>query len=87
MREGVFSYFSGPLEREALVEMVRGAMDSPCWDDGIEVLSGTPAWVSLAPAAILKPLIDWFNSFAARETLAFRKPLGNPSLLLSGKYY
>jgi len=48
MREGAFSYFSGPFEHWALVEMVREAMDSPCWDDGIEVLSGTPAWVSLA---------------------------------------
>lgn len=48
MREGAFSYFSGPFEHSALVEMVREAMDSPCWDDGIEVLSGTPAWVKLA---------------------------------------
>lgn len=48
MREGAFSYFSGPLEHWALVDMVREAMASPCWDDGIEVLSGTPTWVSLA---------------------------------------
>lgn len=48
MREGAFSYFSGPLEHCALVDMVREAMASPCWDDGIEVLSGTPTWVSLA---------------------------------------
>jgi len=48
MREGAFSYFSGPFEHGALVEMVREAMAAPCWDDGIEVLSGTPAWVSLA---------------------------------------
>jgi anti-sigma regulatory factor (Ser/Thr protein kinase) len=27
--------------------MVRAAMAEPCWDDGIEVLSGTPEWVSL----------------------------------------
>jgi len=48
MREGAFSYFSGPFEHAALVDMVRQAIDSPCWDDGIEVLSGTPAWVRLA---------------------------------------
>jgi anti-sigma regulatory factor (Ser/Thr protein kinase) len=48
MREGAFSYFSGPFEHQALIEMVCEAMDSPCWDDGIEILSGTPAWVSLA---------------------------------------
>jgi CheY-like chemotaxis protein/anti-sigma regulatory factor (Ser/Thr protein kinase) len=48
MREGAFSYFSGPFEHDALVDMVTEAMESPCWDDGIEVLSGTPTWISLA---------------------------------------
>ena len=48
MREHVFSYFSGPFEHAALVEMVRWAMASPCWDDGIEILSATPAWVQVA---------------------------------------
>jgi len=48
MREGAFSYFTAPFQARELAEMVREAMASPCWDDGIEVLSGTPAWVSLA---------------------------------------
>src|SRR5262249_16208356 len=48
MREGVFSYFSAPFDATELVEMVRAAMASPCWDDGIEVMSATPAWVRLA---------------------------------------
>jgi anti-sigma regulatory factor (Ser/Thr protein kinase)/CheY-like chemotaxis protein len=47
MREGAFSYFSAPFEASELAEMVRAAMAEPCWDDGIEVLSGTPEWVSL----------------------------------------
>jgi anti-sigma regulatory factor (Ser/Thr protein kinase)/ActR/RegA family two-component response regulator len=47
MREHAFSYFSGPFEHSALVDMIRTAMESPCWDDGIEVLSATPAWVTL----------------------------------------
>jgi anti-sigma regulatory factor (Ser/Thr protein kinase)/DNA-binding NarL/FixJ family response regulator len=47
MREGAFSYFSGPLEHTALVDMVRAAMEAPCWDDGIEILSATPEWVRL----------------------------------------
>jgi len=47
MREHAFSYFSGPFEHGALAEMVRWAMASPCWDDGIEVFSATPAWVQL----------------------------------------
>ena len=48
MREGAFSYFSAPVDASELAEMVRAAMASPCWDDGIEVLSATPAWVHLA---------------------------------------
>jgi DNA-binding response OmpR family regulator len=47
MREGAFSYFSGPFHHAALVEMVRAAMAEPCWDDGIEVISATLAWVQL----------------------------------------
>ena len=47
MREHAFSYFSGPFEYFALAEMVRCAMASPCWDDGIEVFSATPAWVQV----------------------------------------
>ena len=47
MREGAFSYFSAPFEASELAEMVRAAMAEPCWDDGIEVLSGTPEWISL----------------------------------------
>jgi DNA-binding NtrC family response regulator len=45
MCEHAFSYFSGPFEHAALIEMVPGAIASPCWDNGIEVVSATPAWV------------------------------------------
>ena len=48
MREGAFSYFSVPSQPSELAEMVRAAMAEPCWDDGIEVLSGTPERVSLS---------------------------------------
>ena len=48
MREGAFSYFSAPFQASELAEMLHAAMAAPCWDDGIEVLSGTPAWVRLA---------------------------------------
>jgi DNA-binding NtrC family response regulator len=47
MREGAFSYFSAPFQTSELADMVRAAMAEPCWDDGIEVLSATPAWVRL----------------------------------------
>jgi anti-sigma regulatory factor (Ser/Thr protein kinase)/ActR/RegA family two-component response regulator len=45
MREGAFSYFCAPFEPGTLAETVRAAMEDPCWDDGIEVLSATPEWV------------------------------------------
>lgn len=47
MREGAFSYFSAPFDASELADMVRAAMAEPCWDDGIEVLSGTPEWFTL----------------------------------------
>jgi DNA-binding NtrC family response regulator len=48
MRQGAFSYISAPFEPSALAKMVRAAMAEPCWDDGIEILSATPACVRLA---------------------------------------
>lgn len=47
IRERAFSYFSRPFSTERLAEMIHIAMSEPFWDDGIEVLSGTPNWVRL----------------------------------------
>lgn len=47
IREHAFSYFSGPFSADALLEMVQRAIDEPAWDDGIEVLSASPDWISL----------------------------------------
>lgn len=47
MREGAFSYFSAPYSAGALAEMIRLAAEGPCWDNGIEVVSATPAWIQL----------------------------------------
>ncbi len=47
MREHAFSYFSKPFSLDALAEMVQLATEQPCWDDGIEVESGTPEWIRL----------------------------------------
>jgi anti-sigma regulatory factor (Ser/Thr protein kinase)/CheY-like chemotaxis protein len=47
MRERAFSYFSTPYSRTSLAEMIRLAVEEPCWDDGIEVVSATPAWLRL----------------------------------------
>ena len=47
MREGAFSYFSMPLSTAALAEIVRMATLEPAWDDGIELVSATPEWISV----------------------------------------
>jgi DNA-binding NarL/FixJ family response regulator len=47
MRERAFSYFSKPFTTSSLEEMVRNATTAPVWDDGIELVSATPNWVSL----------------------------------------
>jgi len=48
MREHAFSYFSTPFSPSALADIIRLATEGPPWDDGIEVLSATPAWIRLA---------------------------------------
>ena len=48
IRERAFSYFARPFSTEELAEIVRSAMTTPFWDDGIEILTATPNWVRLA---------------------------------------
>lgn len=47
IREHAFSYFSRPFSTERLTEIIHAAMTEPYWDDGIEILDGTPSWVRL----------------------------------------
>jgi anti-sigma regulatory factor (Ser/Thr protein kinase)/ActR/RegA family two-component response regulator len=47
MRERAFSYFSKPFSLNSLAEMIRIASEGPCWDDGIEVVSGTPELIRI----------------------------------------
>jgi DNA-binding NarL/FixJ family response regulator len=47
MRASAFSYFSKPFSPATLAEMIRMAAEAVCWDDGIEVVSATPAWIRL----------------------------------------
>ena len=89
MREHAFSYFSGPFEPTALAEMIRYAMASPCWDDGIEVFSATPAWVQVrarCDVATANRLVQFLRGGKDPEipaadrddiTLAFREILLN----------
>jgi anti-sigma regulatory factor (Ser/Thr protein kinase) len=47
MREHAFSYFSAPFSLASLASIVEYAIESPCWDDGIEIVSATPEWIRL----------------------------------------
>lgn len=47
MLEHAFSFFSAPFEPSEIAEMVARALELPEWDDGIEVLSALPRWITL----------------------------------------
>jgi anti-sigma regulatory factor (Ser/Thr protein kinase) len=47
IRERAFSYFSRPFSTASFAEIVRCATTEPLWDDGIELVSATPEWVSI----------------------------------------
>jgi anti-sigma regulatory factor (Ser/Thr protein kinase)/ActR/RegA family two-component response regulator len=47
IREHAFSYFSHPFSPDALAGMIRIAAESPCWDDGIQVVFATQQWMRL----------------------------------------
>jgi len=47
MEAHAFSFFSKPYSPEQLQSMIQLAIDSPSWDDGIELLSSTPEWIKL----------------------------------------
>ena len=48
IRARAFSYFTKPLSTQALEEVLHLAMESPAWEDAIEMLSGTDAWIRLS---------------------------------------
>jgi anti-sigma regulatory factor (Ser/Thr protein kinase)/ActR/RegA family two-component response regulator len=47
IREHAFGYFSSPYSIESLASVVEHAIEEPCLDDGIEILSATPQWIRL----------------------------------------
>lgn len=64
IRAGAFSYFSTPYTPESLSHMIRLAADEACWDDGIEVISATPAWIQLVArcdAGTANRLLQFFH--------------------------
>ena len=53
MRANVFACFTEPVDVAELAEMVRAAIRSPEWRDGIQVVSGLPHWLTLRVACHL----------------------------------
>lgn len=47
IREHAFSHFCKPLNSAAITEMIAKALDIAAWDDGIEVISARPNWLTL----------------------------------------
>ncbi len=67
MRQHAFSYFSKPFSSSTLAQMIRDAVQEPCWDDGIEVISATPEWIRLIARCDLKTadrLLQFLNEIA-----------------------
>ena len=48
MREHAFGYLSKGFSIETLAETVRTVLETPTWDDGIEIMSATPKLITLA---------------------------------------
>jgi len=67
IRERAFSYFSKPFSLDTLAEMIRLATEGPCWDDGIEVVSGTPELIRILARCDVKTadrLVHFLNEIA-----------------------
>ena len=87
MREHAFSYFSKPFSLDALAVMIGRAIEEPCWDDGIDVISATPEWIRIRARCDLKTadrVLQFFDEIAElpnpeRTTVgsAFREMLMN----------
>jgi anti-sigma regulatory factor (Ser/Thr protein kinase)/CheY-like chemotaxis protein len=87
MREHAFSYFSKPYSPEALTVMIRHAVEQPCWDDGIDVVSATPEWIRIRARCDFKTadrVLQFFDEFAELPNaernavgMAFREMLTN----------
>ncbi len=87
MREHAFSYFSKPFSPDALIVMVRLAMEEPCWDDGIDVVSATPEWIRIRARCDLETadrVLQFFDEIAELPNperhsvgMAFREMLTN----------
>jgi len=67
MRAHAFSLFSAPYNEDQLTDMIRLAVDSPAWDDGIDIISATPEWLRLRVRCEIRTadrLVQFLNEIA-----------------------
>ena len=67
MRNHAFSYFCRPFSLDDLASIVRHALEQPCWDDGIEIVSATREWIHLlarCDLATADRLVQFLNELA-----------------------
>lgn len=68
IRNHAFSYFTLPIAKDDLRDMIEQALHEPVWDDGIEMVQGSPEHVALAVRCDLGTL-DRLTQFM-RESVA-----------------
>ncbi len=54
MRERTFSYFSEPYSMADFTQMLQLATTGPVWDEGIEIVAATQAWIRLLARCDMK---------------------------------
>jgi anti-sigma regulatory factor (Ser/Thr protein kinase)/FixJ family two-component response regulator len=67
MREKAFSYFARPFSMGAFETIIGIAMNCPCWDDGIEVVSATTERINLLVRCD-RPTADRLLQFMSEAT-------------------
>lgn len=87
IKERAFSYFSKSFSTAALSEIVHCAITEPLWDDGIELVSATPEWISIIARCdqktadrlvqFLQEMSDLPNGERENVATAFREMLLN----------
>jgi DNA-binding NarL/FixJ family response regulator/anti-sigma regulatory factor (Ser/Thr protein kinase) len=88
LRADVFACFTPPFNAIEIADMVRTALESSDWRDGIEVVSGLPHWLSLKVACgtvtadrLTRFLTEWRSELPSNERdllmAAFREMLLN----------
>jgi anti-sigma regulatory factor (Ser/Thr protein kinase)/ActR/RegA family two-component response regulator len=80
MRAHAFSLFSAPYREDQLSKMIHFAMESPAWDDGIELISGTtPGWIRIraqCQESTANRLVQFLNEMSELPPLE-REQVGN----------